>query len=296
MYMKITCAQYTDYNIYNKSSYAKTPTSKPTFKAHFDCGQVKELVGDGLLYQRGNIHNYSCLARDVQLFTELPQILEKKFPDGVKIYDYGCSAGYEPTSVVMGLFNHFPKDKVSKYTPIEARDNNPDIIKKAKEYKLRLGDDEMHRLNFFENIKQGDFLTASGKRKGRDGQKTFECSDKLKQDINYNTGDIFEDLKEGKLSSDPCVVFIRNAWQFMTQKGIKELSENLYSKLQPQSMVIIGRNDISKGADKELLRAGFKNISGNYNIKFKDKKLGAKYANSKGYPPETTNIFCFEAK
>ena len=132
----------------------------PAFGAHYDNGRIKELVGDGMIYRCGNIHNYSCLIRDLQLFLELPEILKNKFPNGVKIYDYGCSAGYEPVSIVLSLFNGFSKEKANNYTPIIAKDNNPNIIRKAREYKLKLEQDEIRRISFFENINPRDFLTA----------------------------------------------------------------------------------------------------------------------------------------
>lgn len=251
------------------------------FGSHYDNGRIKELVGDGLIYRNGHIHNYSCLLRDFQLFLELTEILKKKFPNGVKIYDYCCSAGYEPVSIVLGLFNSFSKGKVNDYTPIIAKDNNPNIIRKAREYKLKLEHDEIRRLSFFENINPKDFLTA--KRIDIHEQRNFDYTEDLKQKIHYETGDIFKDLESGKLSQEPCVLFIRNMWQYLTSQGVAKLSYNLYSCLAPQSIVIIGQRDISNRADKNLIQAGFKKIKGDYSIDFKDSLLQAKYKNLKYY-------------
>ena len=141
----------------NNNSVKYPNSYKQSFGAHYDNGRIKELVGDGLIYRNGHIHNYSCLLRDFQLFLEIPEILKEKFPNGVKIYDYCCSAGYEPVSIVMSLSNGFPNEKVNDYTPIIARDNNLNIVRKAKEYKLKLEQDEIRRLSFFENINPKDF-------------------------------------------------------------------------------------------------------------------------------------------
>ena len=268
--------------------------SAPAFGAHYDNGRIKELVGDGKIYSHGNIHNYSCLIRDLQLFLELPEILKNKFPNGIKIYDYGCSAGYEPVSIVLSLFNGFSKEKVNNYTPIIARDNNPNIIRKAKEYKLELEQDEIRRLSFFENINPKDFLTA--KRIDIHEQRNFDYTEDLKQKIHYEIGDIFEDLKSDKLSKEPCVLFIRNMWQYLTQRGVTQLADNLYSCLPPKSIVIIGVKDMSNDAAINLKRAGFKNINGEYNMFFKDKILQAKYRDVKFLTPFLTNDFCFEKR
>lgn len=277
-----------NYNIYTRPNI---PQKKVNFTAHYDLGKVQEQTGDGIIYNRGFIHNYSALARDMQLFLEMPQMLEQKFPNGVKIYDYGCSAGYEPTSIVLGLYNHFPEDKVDSYTPIIARDKNPQILKIAKNYRLRFEDDERERLGFFENIDKNDFLIA--RRSDAYGQKIFDCTDKLKQKIIYEEGDLFEDLDRRELSEEPCVVLLRNAWQYITPMGRQLLSEKLYSKLQPKSMVIIGSCDLMKEADKNLLKAGFKQVDDDFDMTFKNKVLSARYEDSKAFNPLRTKHFCF---
>ena len=274
----------------NNNSVKYKSIYMPKFGAHYDNGRIKELVGDGLIYRSGHIHNYSCLLRDFRLFLEIPEILKEKFPNGVKIYDYCCSAGYEPVSIVLGLFNSFSKEKVNDYTPIIARDNNPDIIRKAREYKLILEQDEIRRLSFFENINPKDFLTA--KRIDIHEQRNFDYTKDLKEKIHYETADIFKDLESGKLSNEPCVLFIRNMWQYLTSQGVSKLSYNLYSGLAPKSMVIIGSHDIENQADKALIRAGFNKMKGDYNIDFKDRLLQAKYEDSKYW--YQTNDFCFE--
>ncbi len=276
---------------FNTTNYNK-PKKQQNFTANYDYGKVKEQTGDGYIYKRGNIHNYSSLARDLQLFLEMPQILEERFPDGVKIYDYGCSVGYEPTSIVLGLHNHFPEDKASQYLPIYARDNNSYAIKNASEYRLRLDEVEENKIRFFENINKDDFFIT--RRTGKDGQKIHDCTDKIKNEIIYEKGDLFEDLDNDKLSEEPCVVLLRNTWQFMTPTGISELSNKLYSKLQPKSIVIIGANDIGHGADRNLIAAGFKPVEKECEMTFSNKVLGAKYTDLKDFDPLRTKHFCFE--
>ena len=275
----------------NVNSYNQSQT-RPNFKAHYDLGQVKELAGDGFIYKSGNIHNYSCLVRDLELFLKLPEMIKKKFPDGVKIYDYACSAGYESTTIDLGLHNSMSSEMVKKYTPIIARDNNPHIIKKAQEYRLRFEDDEMARLDMFENINKEDFFTP--RRKDAYGQKIHDCKDILKKEIIYENGDLFKDLENGKLSDEPCIVLLRNTWQYMTPLGIIN-NVNLLSKhLQPKSIVVLGTFDVRTNAAKQLLKSGFKPVEDEYDVALKDKKLLAQYKDVSSFSPSKISTHCFE--
>ncbi len=265
-----------------------TPQNYPqrvSFGSYYDStqrGKSIENFGDGVLYQSCNIHNYSTLIRSTELFLELPKVLEEKFPNGAKIYNYACSAGYEPTSLALSLHNYFPEEKAKKYLPIIARDNNSKIIAEAQKYTLKLEQSELNRLKFFENIKKDDFFTL-GKIRNRYGEKIYKLNDKLKNEIKFEEGDLFKDLDSGELSKEPCVILFRNAWQFLTEDGVKTLSKNLYEKLKPGSLVIIGAMDVpmeyysSPNANIHLKKAGFKNLNDKYSIDFKDRDLYEKY-------------------
>ena len=241
-----------------------------SFKAHYDGLPPYGNVGDGDRYSRVRIHNYSNLIRDLGLFQDMPKMLEDKFPDGVKIYDYGCSVGYEPVSICLGLHNTLSESQIEKYTPIFAFDNNKKILEKAKDFKLRFGTDEQKRLDKFENIDKNDFFVEH--RKGRDGQKLHECKDILKKEIIFEYADLFEDLDSGKLSDEPCVLLLRNAWQYMTPKGRAELAQRLHDNLQPGSIVIIGYHDVGSQADTKLTDAGFESVQKRYSVDIQAEK------------------------
>ena len=85
-------------------------------------------------------------------------------------------------------------------------------------------------------------------------------------------------------------------WQYLTPRGVSQLADYLYSYLPPKSIVIIGAKDLSNDADKNLKKAGFKNINGEYNMFFKDKILQARYRDVKFLSPFLTNDFCFEKR
>ena len=267
-----------------------------SFKAHYDGLPPYGNVGDGDRYSRVRIHNYSNLIRDLGLFQDMPKMLEDKFPDGVKIYDYGCSVGYEPVSICLGLHNTLSESQIEKYTPIFAFDNNKKILEKAKDFKLRFGVDEQKRLDKFENIDKNDFFVEH--RKGRDGQKLHECKDILKKEIIFEYADLFEDLDNGKLSDEPCVLLLRNAWQYMTPKGRAELAQKLHDNLQPGSIVIIGYHDVSSDANRDLLSAGFEHVNKLYSKDLVSQKYRAyvHLVDDIYEPAYDIKTLCFERK
>jgi len=217
------------------------------------------LIGDGIRYSNGPIKNYTKLIRGVKVFKELPQYLKTTYPNGATIFDYACSAGHEASSIIISLFNGLHPKEVEKFLPIKAFDNNPKVVKMAQKYALKLDNREMCDFKRLDRVDVKDFLVSPRMSVGK--QRTYKMSDKLKDNIQFDFGDLFEDLKEGKLSKEPCVLFFRNAWQFLTHKGAIELATTLFEKLPSKSTVIIGEKDIEEQrANKILERIGFKKM------------------------------------
>lgn len=251
-------------------------TAKPTFTAHYDkyIKHIKNQKGDGKIYGYGDIKNYSHLFRNLRFFQQMPIIIDKKFPNGVKIYDYACSSGYEPASIVMSIEDRLPKEKANKFFPIFAFDKNPQIIQEAQRYQLRLNGAENRSFEYFENIKKSNYFTSIG----IDFQKQEICNetDNLRQKIIFKNGDLFEDAENDKISKEPCVLFFRNSWQFLTSDGIEKLANLLSKKLKPKSLLFIGDEDIDKfydmRTDKILQKHNFKPIKEFEPIKYTSPK------------------------
>lgn len=215
--------------------------------------------GDGLRYGNGLIKNYTKLIRGIKVFKELPHYLHQTYPKGAPIYEYACSAGHEASSIVISLFNGFKPEEAKTFLPIKAFDCNPKVLKLAAKQKLLLEPWEKCAVNQFKNIKMEDFLIEPKIKIGK--QKSYKMTDKLTDNIQFNFGDLFADLNEGKLSKEPCVLFFRNAWQFLTHKGAIELATLLFEKLPSKSTIIIGEMDIEeRRANKILEHAGFKKM------------------------------------
>ena len=271
---------------------------KPTFTAHYDkyAKGIKNLRGDGIIYQNGDIKNYSHLMRNLVLFQKLPYLLDKKFPNGCRMYDYACSVGYEPASIIISLEDKLPKIKAEKFYPILAFDKNPQIIQEAQRYQLRLNGAERRCFEYFENIKKQKYMTAIGIDFQK--QEINNVTDEIRNKIIFREGDIFKDLEEGKLSEEPCVVFIRNTWQFLTQDGSEKLSTTLYDKLKSKSLVFIGDEDIDKfydmRTDKLLKRAGFNPVEEDFPITFKTPKNMDIYRRLTMFEHKKISQLCYE--
>lgn len=230
-----------------------------TFGAHYDFSYELMQKGDGNRYKRGSVKNYTTIFRNLKFFKELPGFLLNKYPEGVKIYDYACSRLHEASSIVITLFDALSSKEANKFLPIYAFDNNPKILKKNIKRTLELDEGELEGFKWFENINIQDYLQYL--RASKPDQKLYRMRDDLSNNIYFDYGDIFEDLENRKFSEKPCVVFFRNAWQFLTENGSKELSKKLFDNLHPDSTVIIGDMDTYGNAGEDLLESGFRKIS-----------------------------------
>lgn len=261
--------------------------NKLSFKAHYDYGFKIMQTGDGDLFRLDTIKNYTELFRNVKLFKELPQFLTENYPSGVKIYDYACSMGHEAYSIILGLYDDMPKDKAKKYLPILAFDKNPKILNLAQKPSIKLETGELDLFNWFENTNIHDYLKPL--RKSKDNQTIYKPQEKLKNNVKFNCGDLLEDLNANKFKDEPCVLFFRNASQFLTKKGRNKLVELLYKHLPSKSTVIIGDMDTLTGISNELVQTGFTQIKKSFPVNFSDKKLAYRYQ----YCDAPLSKYCF---
>lgn len=261
-----------------------------SFTAHYDIYDNLMQVDRGGFYKCETIKNYTNLFRDIKVFKELPQYLVENYPQGVKIYDYACSIGHEASSIIIGLHDALPEKLAEKYLPILAFDKNPKIVKMAQKHKLKLQKEEVESFKWFEKSNINEYFSPL--RKSRDNQKNYRMSDKLTNNVVFSEGDIFEDLRNGKLSAEPCVLFFRNATQFMSKKGVDELLGLMSNKLVSKSTVIIGEMDrfeFGAMSSKKLCDSGFKPVKNNLKPEFNDKSKNSRYE----YLDLPFNLYCF---
>lgn len=274
-----------NYSVSRKSTINKK--NECSFRANYDYGNIMK-KGDGIIYKRGTIKNYTNMFRGIRMFKELPQFLQKKYPYGAPIYDYACSTGHEASSLVISLFDALPDAQAKKFLPIKALDNNPKILKKTKNHTLVIGAEEESVFRFFESTKKDEYLKPIGTSYG---ERLYKMQEKLTENIHFGYGDIFEDLKDDKLPKEPIILCLRNMWQFLTKDGAKDLAAKLFEKLPPKSTLIIGEMDVMENSAHELLkRAGFKPVKENVVCNFRNQRLYSWYETME----EGIKEYCFE--
>ena len=244
--------------------------------------KVKLDAIDGVYLKGVNISNYTKLFRNIKVYQQLPEMLEDKFPDGVRIYDFGCSTGYEPESIIMSLYNKMPKEKVAKYVPILAFDNNAKALMRAISHYRSIHYIDEAGFCFFPNISLDMFYEKQkltnipneiylGDKSIKTEINGYKKSEVLTNGVTYRKGDIFKCLDSFDFGKAPVVLFFRNATQFMTPEGQKLLANKMWNNLPSGSIVVIGDRDINdrrgtknRNIRKFLLDNGFKPVEDKY--------------------------------
>ena len=190
------------------------------------------------------------------------------FIDKINIYDYGCSNGSEPFSLVMKFFIEFGEMAKQKIFPIIAKDVHSDVIEMAKSGKLALDVDEVDAINdhtggnahlFF-----GNYLSSCDLE-----NDYYEVKPILSDNVLFSQADIVEDYKN--IKPENSIVFARNFWPYLSEEQRIKLAEGLYNQLDKNSRVIIGGFDsyakdgkTETTAEKLLKKVGFKLTENKY--------------------------------
>ena len=308
------------------------PAQKVNFcgTSGFESSQKYHLSGPELggAYLNTHISNYTKLFRNIKVLQQLPQMLKDKFPDGARIYDYGCSTGFEPESIVMSLFNKMTPEQVAKYMPIQAFDVNDKALSRAKSPYTQLSLDDKDGFCFFKNISRktfyqekimsiSEFEEYAWKAYGQKPSNPYSLlseydEDEIKdikivaheklpvltENIVYKRGDIFEDLENKDFGKEPVVLFFRNASQFMNDDGQRELAEKMWKALPSGSVVVLGDRDIAhqdgRNLKKYLLEKGFVPVKGDYKDEVSETRFVDPLKNSMGNVTEATLYFYLE--
>lgn len=177
---------------------------------------------------------------------KLGEFLETRFAkcDKVNTYVYGCSDGSEAYSLSILLQNKFGKD-AEKFFPIIAKDIDEEKIseniRRQKEgcAKAELGYYQMrHRLELEEDEAKKYIKHAIG------GVSNDLMLDKTTSPVKFSAANILEDLNNID-SKHPSIVMCRNMWPYINENEYKEFAKQLYNRLAPGSVVIVGTFDCS---------------------------------------------------
>jgi len=218
----------------------------------------------------------------------LGNYFDKRFKDQDKVntYVYACSNGSEAYTMSILLSEMF-RDEADKFFPIIAKDIDKTRIEEAKKqqsgglipvynaylpakYALGLEDDELQEYILRSSDKEKEWVTNN-----------------TAKPVKFSRANILEDL-DSIDSNNPSIVMCRNMWPYVNPDEYSEFAQNLYEKLAPDSIVILGEYDTTGEIDKltgrklansdkfpnALLNAGFrisenaKSICPVYNLVF----------------------------
>lgn len=240
-------------------SYKNKSQTKPLCQTFTGYKNVTKIADKK--YLGGIVSNYTTMFRNKNFMNEFPEFLHTFYPKGVKIYDYACSCGNEPYSLVMSMVHRLGMNKSLKYFPIKAFDICDSEINQAKKGYVNMDSKEISDVK---SVLKDDFYALMFKLnndlKNKDFKNKFLVKPEITLNVDFEQGDLLEKMKEKNPFKEPVVVLFRNAWQFLTNKSDTQLVKNLSEKLPNGSSVVIGDMDLNKYIDKELQNNGFKEV------------------------------------
>lgn len=235
-------------NSIQQSQYA--PKAK-TFRSLHREVTHKKMFGTSKLSHR----NDTSFFRDGEFWSELTSFIINKYKDKskVNVYSYGCSDGSEAYSFVMSMITNLGEN-AKKFFPVIAKDFDSYVIKKAKSRDWYfIEDSERANINVHTNSRYNQFF------KEIDYNYAY-VTDELYNNVKFSVGDINDDYKN--IEPNNSIIFVRNFWPYLPDDISREnLVSNLYDRLKPGSLVIIGQFDrlgTCFGIDNLLKTKGFK--------------------------------------
>lgn len=173
----------------------------------------------------------------------------------VNFINHACSNGLEPLSFLMGLMIFAPSE-VKKFTPIIAKDINPENIFMAKKGECGASSDDFIRIHKLTNGRYRDFLNLK-RDDNTDGLFTLSPKEVLIDKIIFEQGDIFKDIDN--IPKDNTFLSCRNLWMYLPFEKQNILAQKLSQRLGENSTILIGYLDsINGSADRLLTKYGFK--------------------------------------
>ena len=307
-----TCMRILPFSQFYRSSSVKTEPKKmqsPSFgRFSVKPNNNFEKIGDGDIYKSRRIKNYTALLRNARFWCGLPYLLQDKFPNGAKIFDYACSTGHESASIVISLKDKLPQEQFKKFMPIYAFDSNANAVKQAKSREIMLDNIECELFNLLDKSKPEDYFIKI--KLGNSSDNTYYKKSCLSSNIITGEGDLLKDMNKLRAENQPLVLFFRNASQFMTKKGRSLTALSLFQMVPPKSLLIIGDMDVNrlfydndeKTFGECLLSAGFKKVENIYPEKVIDKNKQCKNGMSLDFVLNMSALmeqdglepFCFE--
>ena len=159
-----------------------------------------------------------------------------------KIYCYACSDGSEPYTIAIMLISKLGWDGAKKYFPIIAKDIDPYAIHRAKSGYIKLMPTDIIAMMEHQKAPLSDFFIFKRNCHIPNWKySTFKVSDKLRQCVYFEKGDILTDI--GSLNYDNAIIFFRNVWPYLNEEQQDKLMSSFAKNFKENSAVIVGGFD-----------------------------------------------------
>lgn len=166
--------------------------------------------------------------------------------DNVNIYSFACSDGSEPYSYALYLIDKVPESYYKKFTPIQACDIDPEMIRIAKSGKINLSINDFHNMKryiknpdlYFKNI--GMPIKISNNI--FNDENAYEIDPEIRAMVKFKKSDILTELKQIEDDGNS-VVNIRNVFPYLNESYGNKVLETLAQKLKSGSIFVFGNYD-----------------------------------------------------
>lgn len=190
-----------------------------------------------------------------------------KNKDSVKIIQLGASDGSEAYTQIISLTEKNSKNS-EKFFPIKAYDINSDICNNAKSGYINLSGTDLAKLKeknintekYFKNAQKSIYITNDTMLKNKEA-KTYKALSGLTDNVNFQTADMFDVMREYKDDSNS-VVLCRNVLYYLSEREIDHFTTIVASNLKKGSVFVTGEIDTDY-AKNSLITKGFKKIAEN---------------------------------
>lgn len=225
---------------------------------NIDCNNISNKGFYRTVYKtdlsQGVIHkNNTMLFRSDIDWISLVRFLAYKYADieKVSVYNYACSNGAEPYTLLMSMFSSLEENEYGKFLPILARDYDEFVINVAKKKIIDVNIEEKTNVNLFTRNKFEDYFHKMSKIHDK-----YTPDNILTSNIDFAVSDITKDYVN--LPRENVVLLVRNFWPYLNREYQISLPRELCYHFDKNATIVIGSFDFATQEYSNFLENGFK--------------------------------------
>lgn len=201
------------------------------------------------------IGTVSSMFREDLDWARFTQYLNDNFKDKekVNVVQYAASDGSEAYTLLIALQKN-NENTFTKFLPIKAYDLDKEVVKAAQSGLVNLKDSDFLRMKcsvkntekYFEKAEKKLEIPGEVRWYPISYTETYKASDDLKNNVQFNQGDMFELVNDIDDRSNT-VVLCRNVLSYWKADKVSDFLENLSQQLKTGSLVVTGNLDTANG-------------------------------------------------